>query len=384
MTDAPQPTSSRLDWLDALRGFALFGILWVNLTFFSGPDLQLQQADWNLWSSPGDVWAERLRIWLIEGKFYPIFALLFGWGLGLMLARGVATALLVRRLVILALVGLSHAVLLSSGDILVAYALLGGLVLLFRDLPAHTGPGWAVGLIGVSTLLMGGTAALFALGGLDPHAALDYGLMQAESRVDAELHLAVFQEGTWGEMVRLRLLDYALFWQGWFFWGPICLAMMLVGLWASRLGSLLPFRPIWLVMALLGNLLVVACLEAGQQTANPSLDTLALALLAVFGPLQAMTMVAAFQRLPKRRWGQALVKWLAPCGRMSLTHYVAQSAVCTLLFAGFRLYGQVGPLGQLAIALLNFSAQVAISHWWLGRFRQGPLERLWRSWTYRS
>jgi uncharacterized protein len=75
---------------------------------------------------------------------------------------------------------------------------------------------------------------------------------------------------------------------------------------------------------------------------------------------------------------------LAPAGRMALTNYLMQSVVGTLVFYGYGLglWGEVGRSGQVGIVLVVFAAQVAFSHWWLARFRFGPMEWLWRAGTY--
>ena len=84
---------------------------------------------------------------------------------------------------------------------------------------------------------------------------------------------------------------------------------------------------------------------------------------------------------------QAGARWLgvlAPAGRMALTNYLLQSVVGTLLFYGYGLglWGDVSRMGQTLIVLVVFALQVAASHWWLARFRFGPLEWLWRTFTY--
>ena len=74
---------------------------------------------------------------------------------------------------------------------------------------------------------------------------------------------------------------------------------------------------------------------------------------------------------------------LAPFGRMALTHYLTQTVVLSLLFYGYGagLWG-MGRTAQVAVALALCAAQIALSHWWLARFSQGPVEWLWRALTY--
>lgn len=84
--------------------------------------------------------------------------------------------------------------------------------------------------------------------------------------------------------------------------------------------------------------------------------------------------------------GARLLRPLAATGRMALTTYLTQSVVSTLVFYGygFRLLGSFGFTGNLVFTLVLFGCQMALSVWWLRRFRFGPVEWLWRTLTYGS
>jgi uncharacterized protein len=77
------------------------------------------------------------------------------------------------------------------------------------------------------------------------------------------------------------------------------------------------------------------------------------------------------------------IKILAPVGRMALTNYLTESLICALYFYGYG-FGHWGmPRGQQVLfVLIVYSLQIAFSHWWLARFRYGPMEWLWRGFTY--
>ena len=81
-----------------------------------------------------------------------------------------------------------------------------------------------------------------------------------------------------------------------------------------------------------------------------------------------------------------VLKWLAPFGRMALTNYIMQSVILILLFHGYAggLYGEVSRASQIFVVVAIVVFQIALSAWWLKRFRFGPLEWLWRSATYMS
>jgi uncharacterized protein len=92
--------------------------------------------------------------------------------------------------------------------------------------------------------------------------------------------------------------------------------------------------------------------------------------------------VVGLQTLGNRWW----LAHFASAGRMALTNYVAQSLFCAfVLFGvgpGLALAGRIGSASVFAIVTLAYAGQIAASRWWLGRFRQGPMEWLWRRLTY--
>ena len=85
----------------------------------------------------------------------------------------------------------------------------------------------------------------------------------------------------------------------------------------------------------------------------------------------------------RRPGGRRGLGWLAPAGRMALTNYIGQSVLGTLFFYGYGLgYWGMPRAQQVLYVLAVFALQVALSRWWLARFRFGPLEWLWRWATY--
>ena len=165
---APTQQVERIQIVDILRGFALFGILLVNMALFSRPFQSiLFPAD------PSMPWYDRAAEWLIhtlaEGKFYAMFSLLFGLGMVLLMERiqargGRFVPLYVRRLLALLLIGLVHAFLIWPGDILILYALVGFPLILFRKARPRTLLIWAVILIAIPLLLTAASTGTDRLG----------------------------------------------------------------------------------------------------------------------------------------------------------------------------------------------------------------------------
>ena len=111
---------------------------------------------------------------------------------------------------------------------------------------------------------------------------------------------------------------------------------------------------------------------------------LATGLLLVGGALMSLGYLAWIVRgLQSSIWAPKL-GLLAPAGRMALTNYLSQSLVCTLIFYGYGLgyFEQLPRAWQVPFVLAFFAVQVALSHWWLARFRYGPAEWVWRTVTY--
>jgi uncharacterized protein len=100
----------------------------------------------------------------------------------------------------------------------------------------------------------------------------------------------------------------------------------------------------------------------------------------------AIGYAAAFALLWRRERGRQLLGWFAPAGRMALTNYLMQSVIATAIFSGlgFAMAGRISPTWIWVLAVTIIAVQVAYSRWWLARFRFGPMEWVWRSFTYRS
>lgn len=393
-TDAvPLPPSERADLLDALRGFALFGVLASNMVGFSG------SLNEHLDPSTAATLTEFGLDWLMHGKFYSIFSLLFGIGFALQLgrleARGEGIGRYIRRLGILFGFGLVHIVLLWKGDILALYALMGFVLLLFRGVDDRTLLRWAVFLALAPILwrlMMLWTTfeprkpfhdlartIYSALGVAGPN-GLTGPVSTGPEYVE---HLKV---GIGSPFQRAGALLQEM--------RPArVLAMFMVGLWIGRHAlyarldehaSLLHQVAVWGLILGLPFSAAMAWLIQQAPDGKRELWNVWEATAYSFGvPTLALAYAAGFALLWRgtaRRW----LKWFAPAGRMALTNYLTQTLFQSLLFMGWGLglYGQMSivwvPLASLAI----FAAQVGLSRYWLAQFRFGPFEWLWRSLTY--
>ena len=399
----PVALSDRIHVIDILRGFALLGILLVNMHLFSHPVQELLIGYDEVGPLFDRVAALGIQIFA-ESKFYPIFSFLFGLGFALQIQRAeergtTFVPLYLRRLFILLLIGLAHAIFVWVGDILVLYAVLGAILLLFfRKRSPRILLMWAGVFLALSVLLPAGLSGLAMLAKLTPAGAAEVSASFAASdaglRADAAQADVIYATGSFAEITAQRLSDLRLMYSVAVFLAFNAFAMFLLGLYAGRRGI---FRDIsghtpllkklfwWgLVLGVSSNL-AHAMASHGPEFALPNwMDVLADSAGTLGGPVLALGYIAGITLLLQRDAWRARLGPLAAVGRMALTNYMLQSLTATMLFYGygFGLFGQVGPGLGLLVTVAIFGAQIPLSVWWLRHFQYGPAEWLWRTLTY--
>lgn len=382
--------------LDSLRGWALLGILIANMVAFIGFSFLDEAGRQAAIGSAFDDIAELLLEWLIVGKFYSIFSLLFGIGfaiqLGRLEARGEGVPRYLRRLAVLFLIGMAHLLLLWIGDIVALYALMGGILLLFRRQSDRGLIAWAVAL----WLVPVAWSALIHFGGVNlAQPIFDAGLRSIASmgfdvsvspledyRNTGFLAALAFRPGE--ALIRLSDLVYQMRFTK-------VLGMFLIGLWVGRraiYADLDRHAPLLRKVARWGLAIGIpvslarAVLSMWPGEDRPIIEFATEVAYVLGTPTLALGYAAAFALLWLK--GVKSLGWAAPAGRMALTNYLTQTILQSLIFYGWGL-GLIGTFGLIFIyplSLALFALQVAYSRWWLGRFRFGPIEWLWRSLTY--
>ncbi|MCX7901827.1 MAG: DUF418 domain-containing protein [Burkholderiaceae bacterium] len=329
-----------------------------------------------------------------------IFAFLFGFGAALQFkalrrraavaapAASVVQALAAyrRRLRFLLAVGIAHGLLLYYGDILTFYALCGFLLApLLAQRPAR--------LLRLA-LLMWALAAAIAVGAAAVvEAARD--AMEQPDRIPPEVLEAfgTYAAGTYLEQLPQRAADFFNVLMSMLLLAlPQVLGLFLLGMLAARLGWLARpqrYRRLWRAATVLGVLALPvaaagAWLTFSSVVQEPGLPNAAGYAVQFFGTAVACLYVAAFVRLRGRPAVAAVIRWLAPAGRMPLTNYLLQSVAMGALLSGWGLgWGESVSRAQLALlALAIVLVQIAVSRAWIVRFGQGPIEALWRRATY--
>lgn len=397
--------SKRIIDLDALRGFALFGILIVNILYFGYPFLKIH-LDTGLITGLGNqitLWGIRI---FFEGKFITLFSLLFGLGFTMMATRFFERELpfyrvFYRRTGMLLIFGAAHFLLLWAGDILFIYGICAILLPLFLHRSEKTLKIW-IGIfllvpIVIFTLLTG----LLELAMMDPDIAgeLEQAREDGYRQISEQTAwlLTAYRSSSFSEVFEARMIE-----TGWMFKGMLfnpggfsyILAMFLVGvLWgkrnyARRGEELLPRwnrKLKWMLPA--GLALTVFYLLVYNRADLLWIDWwLPLLLLLFIGatPLLTMSYSIAFLNAFQRIRNSLVGRGLAAVGRTALSNYLLQSLIATTLFYGYGLglYGQLSILMLAGIAILIFALQMVLSLWYLRRWKMGPAEWLWRLVTY--
>lgn len=383
------PAVGRLEILDSLRGFALFGILVVNIAFFASA-YPLRELDDPAFTSTLDDVVRYVVAVVFESKFYLLFSFLFGYSFTLQIEaaerRGASFVPgYLRRLLGLALIGVAHAVLLWQGDILTTYALMGLVLLMLRGLAPRRAFS-----AGIAVLLV--TALFFVLAGLDElsQASGSHGV-DHDALADAFGAQAAYRGGP-GEVLSQRIAElpeaagFILLLQA-----PSALAMFLIGLAAGKrrvLADVERYRAalvrtvrVGLPVGLAGAV-VYAYTSIEHGSSGWALIGLAVDVLTA--PLLTASYVASFVLVVQGQRARRVAGAIAPMGRMALSNYIVQSVLCGLVFTGYGLglVGELGPASVLLIAAGIYALQIPLSAWWLGGHVYGPLEWVLRALTY--
>ncbi|HEX7122312.1 MAG TPA: DUF418 domain-containing protein [Gemmatimonadaceae bacterium] len=392
--EAPRQVLERIPVLDVLRGFAMLGMIVAHLAYFKSTSGAIEV-------DPTSTFVDRTIELFFDGSFYAIFCILFGVGFAVQLARAEARGdrfapRYLRRLLALAVFGF-----ILDGifryNVLFIQAM-WGLPLLFVCR-------WSKRRLIALLLLCAASRPLYDLGRLMIYSARPNGIMQlAAANQEAERAIvamwekveAAEQTGDWRTVIAARFEFMPEYYRRSSFLPSENFTFFLLGLLAFRIG--LFDRPerhrrliASLVIAGLASWAVslwvlplggpgtgqATVLDAAATLARTNAFMLVRKQWLVFAYMGAVLLLVA--RYP------AWLERLAPlgwAGRMALTNYVLHVVLLEILFARHGLGLTVPASMVFASALLFFAGHVLVSRWWLSRYASGPLEWLWRWFTY--
>lgn len=393
-TATPVAERERIASLDVLRGFALLGILIMNIQAFAMPSAAYSNP-----AAYGDLDGVNGWVWILshvfaDQKFMAIFSMLFGAGVCLFSDRAIertgrSAGAYYRRNLVLLVVGILHGYLLFYGDILFSYAMCALWVYLMRNRSPRT-------LLIVASLLLAvplliNALMYMALPEFPPEAV--EGMRAGWAPPADQLEKVVTgTRGTLSEQIAVRAqttitlqtIVFLLF----FVWRVS--GMMLVGMALYKWGTFSAklsgqtytrIAMVGLPVGLAGSATGVHLNFANGWSLEYSMFLGAspnyLASIAVALGYVSLVMLAV-----QRNWLPRVQQRLAATGRMAFTNYLAQSLICTTLFNELGLFGDVERWQQLLVVVAVWALQLWYSPAWLARYRYGPLEWLWRTATY--
>ena len=415
-------SSERLISIDALRGFALIGILVVNTLFFAFPLITALSPPWADNGETAGSTGDWTSWWIInlffQYKFMTIFSILFGVGAAIQwnrarLAGKNFDSFFLKRLVVLFGFGVIHALFFWYGDILAVYALCGVWLLLFCRLSNRALIPLVVGLLVFTALLSGGFTALDLEA---TNQAQDSSLIASESDAESQLgfdaiftsnfnpkseiwstaELQAYQDGPYQDLFVFRAITWMMYIvitmlsNGWHIMAMFALGVLLYrsgffedGAAGERLRTLTIY-----VGLPIGLLIESACclVQMLYMQEQPGHLIWIMMIHELSVPLVSMGYASIVINLVRSGTFQWLIHALSCTGRMALTNYLLETVVMTSVFYyyGFGLFGTVERIYLIPVALVTWTMLAFISVAWLGAYRQGPVEWLWRRLTYGS
>ena len=365
---------------DVLRGFALLGILVVNIQFMGLSSAEGARGEWALGLVNGS--ATFIIASIFTGKFYLLFSFLFGYSSNYIIRGERANRTRwVKRCFILMTLGILHFTFLWHGDIIFVYGIFGLLLIPFFFRADKTLKIWARVVYLVSSTIILLVGVLVFVG--ERYFPEESYQTPMDTKLDQLLLNGTFMEAI---PARLELWVYGVS-TGIFLQGGLAFAGFLLGLRMARsqfLSSPIDKqknKQLMKVGLLLGapiQLLSAALLVWNEQKAEPSEATHILALFVSFiaAPLLSMFYVGVIRKFVEEK--PHLVSWMKPAGKMSLTIYISQSVITSMIFGpwGLGLFQELQTWQVLLLAIGIWIGLVLFATHWLKKFQQGPLESL--------
>ncbi|CAM3774673.1 DUF418 domain-containing protein [Mesobacillus thioparans] len=375
--------SGRIVSIDRMRGFSLLGIFLVNMISFHSPYFYIDPETW--WDGNINLFTYRIIDVLIQASFYPLFAMLFGYGLVILreriLDKGLKfTPLAFRRLSLLLLIGCIHAFFIWEGDILITYAVCGFVFLLFLKWSAKR-----LMIAGLIIYIVPNVLLVLMLGAASAvEGGAEFSMYDEQTAAQA---LAVYQTGSFTEVTEQRMTE----WyennnlMGFFFYLITILPLFMIGASAAKMRL---FEQVHRNKKKIGTAAaILASLGLLIKTVPYFYEKTLMTDYAqdIFGGVMlAMAYALIIALLSENRKMDRILYPLEAAGRLSISNYLFQSIFSTMIFYSYGLgyYGNVSIFAGTLLALAIYASQLAVSSWWVKRFYYGPVEWLWRSCTY--
>jgi uncharacterized protein len=397
-TFTPIEPKQRIEILDILRGFALLGIIFNNMQYLSGYaftpfDTLKQIINFQL----NEDLYHFLDI-IITAKFYTLFSFLFVTGFYIQLSKHTedSTDFLKtyrRRLFILLVIGAVHS-LIWFGDILLSYAIIGFILILFRNVKSKNLLRWSICilllpfLIDLILLPFFQTPATISFNTTTSMVHVNYPDMTPEAVINT------YQNGSVADIFLLNFHNLVWKYMGYFPSGQYftLFGIFLFGYYLASIGFFTEkSKPILLLIIslIIGLLATFSARILGGSLYRwpPTLANILFKFLLLIGQIfMCISYITCIYKIVQTSIGKRILKYLIPMGRMALSNYLFQTIIMIVIFFnfGFNLFGRIGLIQTMGIAILILAIQIIFSNIWLKHFRFGPFEWLWRSLTYKK
>ena len=396
MADTFKPINKkeRLVILDVLRGFALMGILFANILSWSGIKFMLISDIHALGDFSSDVLLYHLLKYFVDTKFYTIFSILFGIGFSMQITKYKDSPgfipLYRRRLALLFVIGLIHAC-MWSGDILTLYALVGFVLVMFRNMETKS-------FLKIAILLL-----------IVPMVADIIYMLTFAPRIESMPKIALkvypdiyptevvgsFQSGEFFPTLKMNL--HNLVWR-WFDFIPSgrpfkVLALFMLGFYFYKVNFFSDFGAKWrnfFILFIIGFIFTSISIELGGSIAVFSKDwgNVLYKVLHEIGQFGLAISYMVLLNLLVRKFPNFFVWYLLKnYGRMSLTSYIGQTVIGIIVFyplIAFGYFARLSLTDVYFVALYILAFQIIFSILWLKYFAFGPIEYLWRCAIYKK
>ncbi|KAB3539041.1 DUF418 domain-containing protein [Alkaliphilus pronyensis] len=403
-TVKPVSAGERIKELDIVRGFALFGVLLVNIAMFNST-LMEEIAGVSPLANPLQLTALSDKISSLfiqifaEGKFYTIFSFLFGLGFYIFMDRAEAKTnsprrLFARRSFFLFLFGMLNFTLVWFGDILHAYGIIGFLLILFKNCRVKTIRNWMIALLSISIILY----SFFMLSNDLMYEFLDeetISAYNAQTQMQAEESLDVYGNGSFIEVVSYRLQnELSLVAMSLVVLIPKILGMFLIGFYVGKRkifedikGNLGFIKKVWKTAGIVGLLstLVYVLIQFEAIVVNRLFYSGSITFFSEIATVfLSLFYITSLVLLYHKTNIKSLLMPLSYMGQMALTNYLVQCILCSILFYGygFGLLNKANLATGILITIIIYIGQIFFSKAWLSKYKYGPFEWVWRYLTY--
>ncbi len=374
----PTNQTNRIEVVDALRGFALLGVLLANVPY--GNSEAIQTA-----IDPALTFLYHL---LIDKKFITIFSMLFGFGFYIQMSRAEEKHInfqsyFVKRMILLFLIGVIHSFLFWNGDIIMSYAFGGIFLLLVRKLSNKALLIMAVVFnVFITGIIFIGNSSL----GWSVY-SYDFALAAEQPLTESFLRYLEINWITspWTNFLNDMPLTLA------FTFGNMLIGMLLGRIDFFRLPEKLKTLTNWLIglgltIGLASSYVLHLIFSGALELDIPQLWVPFVIVAGML--LQSMSYISIFLRLYRSDRVKKWIGFFNPVGKTALTNYLMQSVFYLLIFfhclPGLHLFDKITQGETYMLALVLFGLQSLISTLWLRKFAQGPVEYLWKKLSYQN